>query len=124
VCSVSVLTVISLISLRESRSIEAVPLYAARIEDLGPGDFVKIDCAGCGHTALLAPAFLSGLGLGARHRVLNLQEHVGVVVDDPPHLMLFSSERILGTARHRPRKEPRRRRETLYADHSRPNCIS
>jgi hypothetical protein len=123
VCSVSVLTVISLISLRESSSIEAVPLYAARIEDLGPGDFVKIDCAGCGHTALLAPAFLSGLGLGARHRVLNLQEHVGVV-EDPPHLMLFSSERILGTARHRPRKEPRRRRETLYADHSRPNCIS
>lgn len=22
-----------------------VPLYAARIEDLGPGDFVKVDCA-------------------------------------------------------------------------------
>jgi hypothetical protein len=24
-----------------------VPLYAARIEDLGPGDFVKVDCGGC-----------------------------------------------------------------------------
>ena len=34
-----------------------VPLYAARIEDLGPGDFVKVDCAACDHTALLAPAF-------------------------------------------------------------------
>jgi hypothetical protein len=22
-----------------------VPLYAARIEDLGPGDFVKVDCS-------------------------------------------------------------------------------
>jgi hypothetical protein len=31
-----------------------VPLYLARIEDLGPGDFVKIDCAAWGHTALLA----------------------------------------------------------------------
>ena len=24
-----------------------VPLYVARIEDLGPGDLVKVDCAGC-----------------------------------------------------------------------------
>ena len=24
-----------------------VPLYLARIEDLGPGDFVKVDRAGC-----------------------------------------------------------------------------
>jgi hypothetical protein len=39
-----------------------VPLYAARIEDLGPGDFIKVDCA-CGHTALLTPAFLARLGL-------------------------------------------------------------
>jgi hypothetical protein len=45
-----------------------VPLYAARIEDLRPGDFVKIDCGACGHTALLAPAFLSRLGLSP-HRV-------------------------------------------------------
>jgi len=27
-------------------------VYAARIEDLGPGDFVKIDCAACHHIAL------------------------------------------------------------------------
>jgi hypothetical protein len=26
-----------------------IPLYAARIEDLGPGDFVQVECAGCGH---------------------------------------------------------------------------
>jgi hypothetical protein len=30
-----------------------VPLYTARIEDLGPGDFVKVDRAACSHTALL-----------------------------------------------------------------------
>jgi hypothetical protein len=35
-----------------------VPLYAARIEDLGPNDFVKIDCAACSHRALLTPAVL------------------------------------------------------------------
>ena len=29
-----------------------MPLYAARIEDLGQGDFVKVDCAACHHVAL------------------------------------------------------------------------
>jgi hypothetical protein len=38
-----------------------VPLYAARIEDLGPGDFVKLDCAECEHTALLAWVILARL---------------------------------------------------------------
>jgi hypothetical protein len=38
-----------------------VSLYAARMEDLGPGDFVKVDCGVCQHTALVAPAFLSRL---------------------------------------------------------------
>jgi hypothetical protein len=53
-----------------------VPLYAARIEDLGPGDFVKVDCAACGHTALLAAAFLNRLGLSQRHKVLDLKDKV------------------------------------------------
>ena len=66
-----------------------VPLYAARIEDLGPGDFVKVDCAACGHTALLvrgadrlalramlAPAFVSRLGLERRVKVLDLKDRV------------------------------------------------
>jgi hypothetical protein len=52
-----------------------VPLILARIEDLGPGDFPKDDCAACGHTTLLireadrlalrakpASTFLSRLG--------------------------------------------------------------
>jgi hypothetical protein len=59
-----------------------VPPNPARIEDLGPGDFVKVDCAGCRHTALLvheadrlalraklAPAFLDRLGLERLYRV-------------------------------------------------------
>jgi hypothetical protein len=28
-------------------------LYAARIEDLGPGDFVRVECAGCGQETLI-----------------------------------------------------------------------
>jgi hypothetical protein len=48
-----------------------VPLYLARIEDLGPGDLVKIDCAACSHTALLSTAFLSRLGLDPRDKVLD-----------------------------------------------------
>jgi hypothetical protein len=66
-----------------------VSLYAARIEDLGPGDFVKVDCAGCcrrllrrsaelrcSHTALLAPVFLDRLGLSPRDKVLDLKDRV------------------------------------------------
>ena len=40
-----------------------LPLYAARIEDLGPGDFVKADCTACHHVALLTPEELLRAGL-------------------------------------------------------------
>jgi hypothetical protein len=53
-----------------------VPLYAATIEDLRSGDFAKVDCAVCGHTALLTPAFLTRLGLKPRHKVLDLKDRV------------------------------------------------
>ena len=38
-------------------------LYAARIGDLGTGDFVKVDCAACRHVALLTPETLLRVGL-------------------------------------------------------------
>jgi hypothetical protein len=47
-----------------------------RIEDLGPGDFVKVDCAACHHVALLTPDFLLGLGLSPQTKVLDLKERV------------------------------------------------
>ena len=53
-----------------------VPLYACRIEDLGSGDFVKVDCSICDHTALLTRAFLFRLGLEPRDRVLDLKGRV------------------------------------------------
>jgi hypothetical protein len=37
-----------------------VPLYAARIEDLGPGDFVKVECLSCRHVELLPAPVASG----------------------------------------------------------------
>jgi hypothetical protein len=40
-----------------------LPLYAARIEDLGQGGFVNVDCSGCEHATLLAPDFLLSLEL-------------------------------------------------------------
>jgi hypothetical protein len=50
-----------------------LPLYAARIEDLGPGDFVKVDCAACQHVALLtAEALLKG-GLSPAAKILDLK---------------------------------------------------
>jgi hypothetical protein len=51
-----------------------VPLYAARIEDLGPGDFVKVECAACGHDVLITrSAPLQGLRLAPTTRVLDLE---------------------------------------------------
>jgi hypothetical protein len=37
-----------------------LPLYAAWIEDLRPGDLVKVDCSACQHVALLTPGALIG----------------------------------------------------------------
>jgi ribosomal protein S27E len=52
------------------------PLYLARIEDLGWSDFVKVDCAGCHHVALVSPEFLLRLGLNPRSKVLDLTGRV------------------------------------------------
>jgi hypothetical protein len=49
---------------------------ACRIEDLGPDDFVKVDCSVCDRTALLAPAFLFRVGLEPRDKVLDLRGRV------------------------------------------------
>ena len=37
-------------------------LYAVRIEDLGRGDLVKVDCPACHHVALLTPEALLRVG--------------------------------------------------------------
>ena len=47
-----------------------LPLYAARIEDLGRGDLLKVDCAACHHVALLTPEPLRRLGLSLTLKVL------------------------------------------------------
>lgn len=50
-----------------------LPLYAARIADLGSGDFVKVDCAACHHVALLTPQALAKAGLSPAAKVLDLK---------------------------------------------------
>jgi hypothetical protein len=50
-----------------------LPLYAARIADLGQGDFVKVDCAACHHVALLTPTALLRVGLSPAAKVLDLK---------------------------------------------------
>src|SRR6266852_6987652 len=49
------------------------PLYLARIEDLGQGDFVKVDCAAWHHVALLTSPALLKLGLRPHAKVLDLK---------------------------------------------------
>jgi hypothetical protein len=53
-----------------------LPLYLARIEDLGRGDLLRVDCAACDHVALLTPEFLLRLGLSPRTKVLDLKWRV------------------------------------------------
>jgi hypothetical protein len=48
-----------------------VPLYAARVCDLKPGDFVVIECE-CGHDGLIHPAALPTLGLQPHERIADL----------------------------------------------------
>jgi hypothetical protein len=50
-----------------------LPLYAARIEDLGPCDLVKVDCAACHHVALLTPEALLRASLSPAAKVLDLK---------------------------------------------------
>jgi hypothetical protein len=47
-------------------------LYEARLEDLGPGDLVKGECA-CGHTELLTPSMLATAGVKPYESILDLQ---------------------------------------------------
>jgi len=51
-----------------------VPFYAARVGDLGPGDFIKAECMACGHTELIPTIGLThGLRLSRDTRVLDLE---------------------------------------------------
>jgi hypothetical protein len=47
-------------------------LYAARVGDLKPGDFVIVQCGVCGHDGLMHSAALASLGLGPDERVLDI----------------------------------------------------
>jgi hypothetical protein len=53
--------------------VRELPLYAARIEDLGHGDLVRVDCAACHHVALLTPESLLRAGLSPAAKVLDLK---------------------------------------------------
>jgi len=54
-----------------------VPLYAARVQDLGPDDVAVFKCGVCGHTAELPPnALLRGLGLQLTDKVLDLERRL------------------------------------------------
>ena len=54
-----------------------VPLYAARVQDLGPEDVAEFKCGACGHTAELPPsALLCGLGLEPTAKILDLERRL------------------------------------------------
>ncbi len=53
-----------------------VPLYAARIGDLGPRDLVKVECGACGHEALIHPTALPGLQFQPHHLAVGLEQRL------------------------------------------------
>src|SRR3954471_16106650 len=54
-----------------------VPLYAARVQDLGPDDVAVFKCGACGHTAELPPsALLRGLQLKPTDKVIDLERRL------------------------------------------------
>lgn len=73
------------------------PLYLARIEDLGRGDLVKVDCAACHHVALLTSEFFLRLGLSPTAKVLDLKTRVrcrGAVQGGKPSCRLSGGARV------------------------------
>ena len=60
-----------------------VPLYAARVQDLGPDDVAVFKCGACGHTAELWPSLLiGGLGLQPTDKVLDLERRLQCRLSD------------------------------------------
>jgi hypothetical protein len=54
-----------------------MPLYAARVQDLGPEDVAVFKCGACGHTAELPPsALLRGPSLKPTDKVLDLERRL------------------------------------------------
>ena len=55
-----------------------VPLYAARIEDLAPGDYMLVQCTACGHDELLTSDQLrvKGVQLPPYTPVLDLERRL------------------------------------------------
>jgi len=51
------------------------PLYAARVSDLGPGDFAQLECV-CEHAMLLTPQMLATAGARPDQKVLDLQSRM------------------------------------------------
>ena len=50
------------------------PLYDARIEELGDGDFLRVECVACGHDELIPHiGLVVGLRLRASMKVLDLR---------------------------------------------------
>jgi hypothetical protein len=56
-----------------------VPLYAARIEDLGPSDFVKVECIACSYGKLIPPS----LRVHGNAPVTRLEGAVGGQIEAP-----------------------------------------
>ena len=52
-----------------------VPLYAARIEDLGLVDLVVVECHSCNNVGLLSARFLLSVGFPPYQKIHELQRH-------------------------------------------------
>jgi hypothetical protein len=52
------------------------PLYDARLEDLGPGDVVKVECLACDHVEMLTASMLRTAGVAEYQRIKELSRRL------------------------------------------------
>ena len=50
--------------------------WEARVEDLGAGDLIKVECLGCGHVEMLTRAMLRTAGVSDNEQVRNLNRRL------------------------------------------------
>jgi hypothetical protein len=51
-------------------------LYDARLGDLGPGDFVQVECLACGHVQMLTGAMFKAAKLPDYEPILDLKRRL------------------------------------------------
>ena len=92
-------------------------MYDARIEDLGSGDFLNVECVACGDDEMIPrTGLVVGLRLPGHMRVLDLQSRFRCRECDRRDKAVVSINRILDEAARREAHHRQGRQTALHPD--------